>query len=552
MKTPRRSLSLCGLSLTLAACAASPERPAPARLFDGYGGYHRQVEGASPEVQRWLDQGLQLVYGFNHDEGLRSFREAARLDPDCAMAWWGVAYANGIDVNDTAMSAEASREGYRAIQRALKLSTDAAPVERALIEAQAARFAAKPPEDRAHLDQAYADAMGRAWDEFPGDADVGTLYAESLMVLQAWDYWTREGEPVGRAPEIVGVLQRAMELDPRHPGANHFFIHAVEASPDVSGATVAADRLADLVPGSGHLVHMPSHVYINTGRYADAADANERAIEADERYFETAPPPQFYSLYYIHNIHFLAFAAMMEGRYEVALDAARRLEAQVPDAFVREFTELGDGLLPATFHVLIRFGRWQEILAEPEYPAFRKASRAIRRYARAIALANLGRTQDARGELAALDALIEQLGEGWSIGVNPAAVVLGIARDMAEGEILWREGRAEEAYAMLRSSAEKEDALVYDEPPGWMQPVRHALGALLLAGGRAQEAAEVYEFDLRDNPENGWSLLGLQQAYQELGRNREASMLQKRLDRAWARADVELPASCFCALDADA
>lgn len=532
------------LSLALLACRSTPSEPP--RLYDGYGGYHRTVAAASPEAQVWIDQGLQLVYGFNHDEALRSFRRAAELDPDCAMAWWGIAYANGIDVNDVEMSETASRDGYEAIQEALRHLDGASPAERALVEAQAARFAWPAPEDRSSLDEAYAEAMGRAWAAYPDDADVGALYAESLMVLQPWDYWNAAGEPQKRATEIVAVLERCIELDPVHPGANHFYIHAVEASPDPARAVAAAERLEDLVPGSGHLVHMPSHVYINVGRYGDAAAANERAIAADEAYFAVAPPPNFYSLYYVHNIHFLAFAAMMDGRSEVALDAGRRIEAKVPPQFLEGYVKIADGLMPTVLHVLIRFGRWDEVLDVPQYPEGRLASRAIRHYARAVALANLDRTEEARAELAALDAVVATLDDEWMIGVNPATTVLAIARGMAEGEILFREGDHDAAFVALRAAVAAEDALVYDEPPGWMQPVRHALGALLLAGDRAAEAEEVYTADLDDNRENAWSLLGLDQALRVQGKTAAADGLASRLEAAWARADVEPPASCYC------
>lgn len=536
------------LSLALAALAVSACRSteAPARFYPGYGGYHREISTSSPEAQRWFDQGLQLVYGFNHDEGIRSFQAAAKADPECAIAWWGVAYANGIDINDPAMSDVANRAAYDAAQKALKRKDHASPAERALIEAIVARYQWPAPDDRRSLDEAYAASLARAWAEFPSDPDIATLYAEALMVLQPWNYWTVDGAPVERALDIVAILEGAMAIAPEHPGANHFYIHTVEASGNTDRATAAADRLTDLVPGSGHLVHMPSHIYINTGRYADAVDANERAIAADEAYFELAPAPAFYSLYFIHNIHFLAFALMMEGRYGPALAAARKMEAEVPAEFLTQWVQIGDGLMPAVFHVMIRFGRWDDVVAEPDYPKARKVSRAIRHYARTIALANLDRTDEARAELAVLDALIPELEDGWTVGVNQATPVLAIARKMAEGELLWREGKAEEAFAALREAVRLEDALVYDEPPGWMQPVRHALGALLLAGGEAVEAEQVYTTDLEDNPENAWSLLGLEQALRAQGRTQEAGALVLRLERAWARADVEPPASCYC------
>lgn len=536
------------LLLLAAACAAPQpsESSAGTLLYDGYGGYHREVTTSSADAQRWFDQGLQLVYGFNHDEAIRSFREAARLDPDCAMAWWGVAHANGIHVNNVQMSAAASAAGYEAAQEALRRSANAAPVERALIAATARRYAAVAPEDRRPLDEAYAAGMEEAWKAFPNDPDVGALFAESLMNLQPWDYWTADKQPKGRATEIVAALERALRQNPAHPGANHFYIHAVEASAQPGRAEASADRLRTLVPGSGHLVHMPSHIYINVGRYDDAAAANEEAIAADEAYLKLAPPPDFYSIYYIHNVHFLSFAAMMTGRSALALEAARKMEAQVPPDFLRSAAGMVDGMMPAALHVLIRFGRWEEVLQAPDYPEWRFASRAMRRYARTVALANLGRAAEARQELQEFDVAAALVPEGWSIGVNPAASILAVARRMAEGEVLWREGRAEEAYALLREAVVLEDALVYDEPPGWMQPVRHALGAILLADGKLDEAGLVYRADLLDNPRNAWSTLGLEQTLRAQGRNSDADAMAPELAATWARADVQPPASCYC------
>lgn len=535
--------------LFLAAACSAPvqtEASSAARLYPGLDSYHRPVSTQNSEARRWFDQGLELVYGFNHDEAIRSFREAAQHDPQFALAWWGVAHASGIHVNNPQMSATASATAYEAVQEALRLSAGASPVERALIAATARRYAWPVPENRRPLDEAYAAGMEEAWRTFPNDPDVGALYAESLMNLQPWDYWTSDKQPKGRATDIVAALERVLQLNPAHPGANHFYIHAVEASAQPRRAESAADRLRTLVPGSGHLVHMPSHIYINVGRYDDAVTANERAIATDEAYFKSAPPPDFYNIYYIHNVHFLAFSAMMTGRSALALESARKMEAQVPEEFLRGATGMVDGMMPAALHVLIRFGRWQEILDEPDYPEWRLASRALRHYARTVALANLNRASEARAELAAFDSAAIAVPADWAIGVNPAARVLEVARLMAMGEILWREGRAEEAYSSLREAVALEDALVYDEPPGWMLPVRHALGALLLAGDKPDMALEVYRADLLDNPRNAWSLLGLSQTLRALGRNTEADALASELEAAWSKADVKPPASCYC------
>lgn len=539
----RRSALLAVVALSVAGCATT----AAPRRYAGFDGHHRAITTASPDAQAWFDQGLQLLYGFNHDEAIRSFQAAAAADPACAMAHWGVAYAHGLHINNPRMSAESSRRAFEAAAAALAALDDETAVERELVTAVSQRYASPPPDDRRPLDEAYAAAMEQAWARHAGDADVGALFAESLMNLQPWDLWTADGQPKGRAGEIVSVLEATLALDPSHPGANHFYIHAVEASREPARAVPAADRLLHLVPGSGHLVHMPSHIYTRVGRYADAADCNERAIAADRAYFERAPEPDFYSLYYVHNIHFLAYAAMMEGRWETAMGAARRLEREVPAAFLENYVHMADGLMGTPLHVMLRFGRWDAVLAEPEAPAFRLLSRAQRAYARGVALAALDRTQDARAELLRFEALAAEVPADWVVGNNASADVLALCRLMLQGELAFREGRADEAFAHLREAVEREDRLVYDEPPGWMQPVRHALGALLLAQGRAVDAEAVYREDLRRNPANGWSLLGLEQALAAQGQRDEIPTLAAARAAAWARADVAPAASCYCA-----
>ncbi|MCC5805660.1 MAG: hypothetical protein JJU00_04955 [Opitutales bacterium] len=425
-------------------------------------------------------------------------------------------------------------------------------MERALIAALAARYETPAPDDRSGLDRAFADAMERVWEQFPQDPDVGALYAESLMNLQPWDLWTPGGEPKGRAAEIVETLEQVLALDERHPGANHLYIHAVEASPEPERALAAAKRLPDLVPGSGHLVHMPAHIYARLGEWAKASDANEDAIEVDRAYFEAAPEPGFYIIYHLHNRHFLAWSAMMEGRYEKALEAARGVERDMPAPLLRDMAFVADGFMPVTYHVLVRFGEWEKILNEPEPEAFRHVSRAHWHYARTLALANLGRLSAAGDELRKLEREAEKIPDYWEISFNNAREVVEIAMLMAAGELAYHDGRPEDAFAALREGAEREDALRYAEPPAWMHPVRHALGALLLAEGKAEEAEAVYRRDLRRNPKNGWALLGLQQSLGAQGQSGEAAEIAPKLAAAWKRADVEPVASCFCHPDAHA
>lgn len=541
-------LLMAGLSL-LAGCAGTPSAKTPG-LYDGFGHYQRKASTNSAAAQQLFNQGMQLLYGFNHDEAIRSFEQAGVADPQFAMAWWGVAYARGLHINNPVMTEIQSTRAYEAVQKAKAQIAHASPVEKALISAVAARYAMPIPEKRDHLDRAYADAMQQAWKQFPDDADVGALYAESLMNLQPWDLWTREGEPKGRTLEIVAVLERVLAMAPDHPGANHFYIHTVEASKTPERALAAANRLGGLVPGSGHLVHMPAHIYARVGQWGKASDSNVAAIKADRAYFAKAPAPEFYSLYYVHNIHFLAWGAMMEGRYEVALKAARELQRDIPAAFLKDWTYVADGFMPVLYHVQLRFGKWDAILAEPMPDAYRHVSRASLHYARGVALAAKGQTKESHEELVAFEREAAAIPENWVVGNNAAAKVMDVARHMLRGELAFREGRNDEAFALLRKGIELEDALAYDEPPGWMQPVRHALGALLLSQGKAKEAEQVYREDLAKYPHNGWALLGLKQSLEKQGRADEANALASKLATAWARADVKPIASCYCHPDA--
>lgn len=545
---------LLTLFLSTSAAVADDSKPSadqPAtNLYPGFDGYSRKVTTNSEEAQCWFNQGIQLLYGYNHDEAIRSFEKAGEVDPSCAMAWWGSAYARGLHINNPTMGEEQSKLAYEAAQKALKALDNEMPVERGLVEAVSKRYALPVPEDRSHLDQAYADAMESVWHQFPDDADVGALFAESLMNLQPWDLWTGKGKPKGRALEIVAVLEHTLKINPNHPGANHFYIHAVEASPWPELATEAAERLQNLVPGSGHLVHMPSHIFIRTGRYADAARSNELAIKADETYFAKAPKPDFYSLYFLHNVHFLAYAAMMEARYETAIQAARKIEEEIPQDFLTNYVKIADGFMTTPLHVLIRFGRWQEILSEPMPEDWRLFSRAELHYARSIAFSALGQTDQAEREIRSMDEVASQMDEEWKVGNNTAANALAIARKMAEGELAYRKGESEKAFKFLRQAVALEEELRYDEPPGWMQPVRHALGALLLADGRAAEAERVYRADLARHPNNAWSLLGLHQSLEKQGKTRQAKRLEPKVKEAWARSDVTPIASCYCHPDA--
>lgn len=523
--------------------SAAEDRP---QLVSGFENYTRPVSTTTPRVQRYVDQGLQWLYGFNDDEAIRCFREAVRLDPNCVLAWWGISYASGINVNDPVMSDAESRLAREALREARARREHGSPVERELIDALAKRYVDPVPDDIRPSEEAYADAMQRVWERHPDDPDVGVLYAESRMNLQPWDYWTFEGAPKGRAEEIVATLERVMRLDPDHPGALHYYIHAVEASRSPERAEAAADRLAHLVPGSSHLTHMPSHIYSRLGRYQDAADANKRAVAADREYLRTAPEQDYYGLYIAHNLHFLAYASMMEGRFEVALRAATELDTEVPPTFMERYPQLADGWAAAAPHVYVRFGRWLDILELPDYPESRPISRAMRHYARSIACSALGRTEESRREIAAFEEVAKTVPIEWTIGFNPAHAVFPIARKMMWGELLFREGKHDEAFRSLHEAVAMEDRLTYDEPPSWLQPIRHALGALLMAAGRADEAEVVYREDLARNPRNGWGLLGLEKALRAQRKTEGLDEIVRMRKRAWSRADVTPTSSCYC------
>jgi len=531
---------------TLAGCSSTQTAAPTSTFYPGFSGFARKVTTSSPMAQRCFNQGMQLLYGFNHDEAIRSFQDAAEHDPNCAMAYWGIAYANGLHINNPQMTEVQSERAWKAAQQARERINFASPVEQDLIWAVAQRYAMPIPQDRSYLDKAYADAMEQVWKKYPTDADVGALFAESLMNLQPWDLWTREGQPKGRTLEIVATLERVLELNPNHPGANHFYIHAMEASLEPEKALASANRLTTLVPGSGHLVHMPAHIYARLGRWDAASDSNVQAIKADRKYFELAPPPEFYGLYFVHNMHFLAWSAMMEGRFATAMQAARDLERDIPRDFLKTWPQFADGFLPVTYHVMIRFGKWEQILQEPEPESFRHVSLTMRRYARGIAYSALAQIDQARQELAMFEHEAALVPDDWQVGNNKAHDVIAVARKMLTGELLYREGEYDKAFETLRQGVALEDALKYDEPPGWMQPVRHALGALLIGAGRADEAEPVYREDLQRNPRNGWAYLGLEKSLLAQGKGEAAKEFSTARQQVWTRADVKPTSSCYC------
>ena len=544
MKTPRLIGLLLGLVLSGPLLAGAPAIP----LLDTLGSHTHPVTTSSPEAQRYFDQGLRFLFGFNHGAAIRSFQEAARLDPACAMAHWGIALANGPHINFPMVPPPAAEMAWTELQLAQQHAANASPVERALIGALGQRYANPQPEDRTQLDRAYADAMRQVWRQFPQDADVGVFFAEAMMDLRPWDQWTPEGKPQPGTDEILATLDAVLKLDANHPFANHLYIHAVEASHQPERALPAADRLLTLQPGLAHNVHMPSHIYIRTGQWQKAVDSNVAAVAADRAYRRIVGPARgFLPVYVAHNDHMLAYAAMMTGQRDLALQHIRDLVAGLPPEFMQEFGIVAEAWLATPLEVLVRFGRWDDVLAEPDIAATNRFSRAFQFAARGIAHAAKGDPAAARRDQALyLEAAKAVPPEQMAAGNNPCSAVLAIVTPMLEGEILVREGKVDEGIAQLRAAVAAEDLLRYDEPPGWMIPVRHSLGAALMAHRRFAEAEAVYREDLARLPGNGWSLFGLSEALMQQGKPGEVAALRTRFKQVWQKADLTITSSCLC------
>ncbi len=547
MKTslPLRVCLALFVSLPVALRAADV---APLQLYEGLGPHTRKVTTTSPEAQKYFDQGLNFLFGFHHGASIRAFQEAARLDPACAMAHWGVALASGPHINFPMVPPPMAEQAWAELTLAQQHAAAATPVERALIGALAKRYANPQPDDRSPLDQAYADAMREAWKQFPQDADVGALFAEAMMDLRPWDQWTPEGQPQPGTDEILATLDAVLKLEVNHPFANHLYIHAVEASPHPERALAAADRLRDLQPAIAHNVHMPSHIDIRVGHWHEAILANVKAVAAADRARALAGPPRGMLVFYnAHNHQMLTWAAMMTGQRDLAVQHVRTMVAEVPEETAKEFAFVAEGMMAMPLEVLVRFGRWDEVLAEPEFAEWEPLARALRLGARGIAFAAKGDPKAARVELAAYLEATKKVPADHVLGNNPAAAIFAVLTPLVEGEILVREGKVEDGCAKLRDAIKAEDALHYDEPPGWIMPVRHALGASLMTAGRFADAEEVYREDLKRLPENGWSLFGLARSLRLQKKNEaEATRLEARFRQVWAKSDLELKSSCLC------
>lgn len=521
---------------------AAPVAPA----LEGLGDHHHAVTTKSPESQRFFDQGLRLAFAFNHSEAVRAFKEAIRLDPGNAMAYWGWAYALGPNLN-LAMQPEVVAQAWDASRRALALKDTVSPAEREYIEALALRYSPDPNADRAKLDKAYADAMGENAERFPEDLDATTLYAEALMNLSPWNYWEPDGRPRENTPAILSSLESVLRRKPDHAGAIHFYIHAVEARfPD--RAVEGADRLVSLMPAAGHIVHMPSHIYMAVGRYADAVWANQLADAADDSYVAQCRAQGIYPLFYHrHNEHFLVWAAMLEGASATAMTAARKIGQGLPPEMVSgPLAETIEHVLSQPIYVMTRFGRWKEILAEPRPPANFRFMTGVWHYARGLAYRNTGRLSEAQRELTALQRLAtHRETQDRTVGFAPEPIVLQVATDVLAAELASAHGQHTVAIDHLDRAVRLQDGMVYNEPPDWYFPVRHYLGAELLEAGRPREAATVYWQDLARNRENGFALFGLQQALLRQHRDDEAAEVGRRFHDAWRNADVVLTSSRF-------
>jgi tetratricopeptide (TPR) repeat protein len=535
----------CAGCLSLAS-AAEAERRAP--LFDDLGNHHHEVTTSSETAQRYFDQGLRLAFAFNHAEAARSFREAARLDPDCAMCWWGVSLVLGPNYN-AAMPPEDVAEAWGSIQKARAVAGKVSERERGYVEALAKRYAEGPPEDRKPLDVAYSKAMRDLARRYPDDLDAATLFAESLMDLHPWNLYDKDGKERPWTREIVGTLESVLKRAPEHPGAIHFYIHATEASRTPERAEKFADRLAGLMPGAGHIVHMPSHTYLRIGRYHDAFEINVRAAKADDSYVAQCRAQGLYPLAYVpHNVHFQLAAASMEGKSAEALRAADETNRKTDHGRMRE---QGMGALQhfslMPLYARARFGRWEEILKWPAPSKDLLYPTGTWHYGRGLAYARTRRSDEAERELAEVKRILDGGGlEQVTIwDVNRASQLLRIAVEVLSGEIAAARGEADKAIARLREGVRLEEELAYQEPPDWYYPVRHSLGAVLLAGGRAAEAEAVYRQDLERHPENGWSLFGLAKSLEMQGKRAEAAAAGARFKKAWAHADVALTASRF-------
>ena len=548
-------LLLVPFALSIAACTPKPEadaelaKRAGAPLFTGMGEFHRVIDTKDPGAQRYFDQGMVLAFGFNHAESIRSFRAAQKLDPECAMCFWGEALATGPNINVTAkgkaiMSTDEQTAAWAALEKAKAVSASKPEVERDLIEALGKRYSETPVEDRTAFDIAYAGALGELVTKYADDDDIAAMYGEAWMNTMPWNYWSDATTPRPEIAPVIAALEKTIARSPKHPLALHLYIHAMEASAAPEKAEAASDTLLTLVPGSGHLVHMPAHIYYRVGRYNDSVQANIAAAKVDEDYIAQCNAQGFYpAMYYPHNIHHLWSSASMQGQGKLAIETARKLADNVSLAQIDQFPTV-EFFKTVPLQSLVQFAHWDEILAEPQPRADLGFSNAIWRYARGVALANKGDINGAKAELAALIPLKANPKVMVLDGNDyPASALLQIADDLLQGEIAQAANDNKTAVAKFTAAVAGQDLLPYTEPPFWYYPTRQSLGAALLKAGNAKEAQAVFEKDLEQYPHNGWSTSGLIEALEAQGKTDEAAMHREHFKAMWQFADVALKGS---------
>jgi len=543
----RHRTVLCAiLAAALVSCKGEKklEAPAGARpLLEGLSEHHMAITTSAPLAQRYFDQGLRLIYAFNHAEAVRAFEAAQKLDPECAMCFWGVAVALGPNIN-LPMEPDANPPALAAVAEAQKRAPHASAREQAYIAAVAKRYSADAGADRAALDKAYADAMAALAKQYPDDLDAAVLYAEALMDLRPWDYWKKDGTPNEGTPELLAVLEHVLAVDANHPGANHYYIHATEASLEPGKALASAQRLESLAPTAGHLVHMSAHTYMRVGRYHEASVANERGARADEAYMAWCKQGGFYPFaYYPHNLHFLWTSESFEGRSAASLATSKKL-AETVTADVARQAPPAQEIFAIRYFAPVRFGKWEQVLAEPAPPDDLPYALGMYHWARGMALANTAKLDLAEHERAAL----AELAKGDAVAKlefleGSAAQLLDVASHMLAGEIARVNNDGDTALAELAAAQQAEYALRYTEPPGWPLPVRQYQGAALLQFGKPGDAETAFRDDLVEYPENGWSLWGLAASLR--AQQKPVVEVEHRFAAAWAASDVTLAASRF-------
>ncbi|HEV2912916.1 MAG TPA: hypothetical protein VGX92_06335 [Pyrinomonadaceae bacterium] len=514
-----------------------PSHDKPVVIVPGLGEHQHPVSTSNREAQRFFDQGLNYVYAFNHEEAVRSFKRAAYLDPQLAMAYWGIALALGPNIN---LDVDPAREklAYDAAQKALSLAANATENERAYIEAITKRYSIDPKADLKKLAVDYKNAMGQLVKRYPDDLDAATLYAESAMDLRPWQLWNADGKPAEGTLEIIAVLESVLRRNPNHPGAIHYYIHAVEASPNPERALAYAPKLKELMPAAGHIVHMPAHIYMRTGDYDSAAQSNAEAAEADRAYIKSSGETLYAAMYYNHNLHFLAIAHGIGGRFAEALKAAQQLEDNTAP-HLQEMPMLEGFVITRTL-VLAQFGRWDDILKLAEPGQTTAGTKSLRHWARAMSYAATGKVENAAAERKAFLEARKAIPAASSWGLNSTSAILQLAEKVLDAKLAIARKDAKSAIELLQEAVRAQDAFAYDEPPAWFLPARETLGGVLLRNGRAEEAEKVFRDDLEKNRRSGRSLFGLMESLRAQGKKEAARMVQKEFETAWKNADTQL------------